>query len=66
MIFFLGLCFFFPNEIAHDDPDFYLALDCSKGAHPKGRVERCVLLSDPIVDSRFHIECFQIMSLRPY
>ena len=64
--FFWVCVFFFPNEIAHDDPDFYLALDCSKGTHPKCRVERCVLLSDPIVDSRFHIECFHMMSRPPY
>ena len=48
--------FFFSNEIAHDDPVLYLAFDCSKGTHPKCRIERCVLLSDPIVDSRFHRE----------
>ena len=66
MIFFLGLFVFFPNEIAHDNPDFYLALDCSKGTHPKCRVERCVPLSDPIVDSRFHIECFHMTSRRPH
>ena len=63
---FSGFVVFFPNEIAHDDPDFYVALDCSKGTHPKCRVERCVMLSDPIVDSRFHIECFHMTSLRPY
>ena len=36
---FLGFLVSFPNEIAHDDPDFYLSLDCSKGAQPKCRVE---------------------------
>ena len=36
---FSGFVVSFPNEIAHDDPDFYLSLDCSKGAHPKCRVE---------------------------
>jgi len=36
---FSGFVVSFPNEIAHDDPDFYLSLDCSKGTHPKCRVE---------------------------
>ena len=36
---FLGFLVSFPNEIAHDDPDFYLSLYCSKGAQPKCRVE---------------------------
>ena len=39
MIFFSGFVVSFPNKIAHDDPDFYVALDCSKGTHPKCQVE---------------------------